>query len=419
MDYKAFLQPFNFQENDIQSEYWREATDYNILLAPTGSGKTLAFLVKALENNVFPLLIISPTRELVLQLSDNFKKFLPTHTVVSCYGGHAIEHELNQLKNNPQIVIGTPGRLLDHMRRDSCDFSQFKQLIIDEYDKLLELNFREEVNQFLAASKWKAIQLCSATKLDHSESILTKFSWKIIDLLKVSKPLLNFYQVEVEESEKVEQLVDFLVAYKNERIIVFCAHREACERIHEHLQYNRVSAAIYHGGLKQSERERAFIKFNRDSERILLCTDLAARGLDLPQVNIVVHYQPALDETTQTHRNGRTGRNGEKGAVVYFAFHPSEYTFPNASKLPLLNAEPSGSYVTLYCDAGRKQKLRKTDFVGFLCQEIGVDGKAINGIDIFDNHAYVTIEGVVYKQIKEQISNTKIKRVSIRMNKCY
>ncbi len=419
MDYKAFLEPFNFQENDIQSEYWHEAKTHNILLAPTGSGKTLAFLVKALENNLFPLLIISPTRELVLQLSENFKKFLPTFPVVSCYGGHAIEHELNQLKNNPQIVIGTPGRLLDHWRRESFEFSDFQQLIIDEYDKLLELNFREEVNQFLTANKWSAIQLCSATKLDNSDSILTKYPWKVIDLLNVSKPLIDFYQLEVEEAEKVEQLVDFLKSYTNERIIVFCTHREACERIIEHLQYNRISAAIYHGGLKQSERERAYIKFNRDSERILLCTDLAARGLDLPQVNIVIHYQPALDETTQTHRNGRTGRNGQHGVVVYFASQPSGYSFPEAYKLPKLNAHPSGTFVTLYCDAGRKQKLRKTDFVGYLCQEMGVDGKAINGIDIFDNHAYVTIEGEVYKRIKEQIANTKIKRVTIRMKKCY
>jgi ATP-independent RNA helicase DbpA len=405
--------------NDIQKEYWAKSNSFSILLAPTGSGKTLAFLLKAHEVNLFPLLVISPTRELVLQLSEHAKKIFPTKMITSCYGGHSIENELNQLKNNPDIIIGTPGRLLDYLERKAIDFTSFQQLIIDEYDKLLELNFRNEINTFIQQANWKQIQLSSATFLNESEDILKQFNWEIVNLLTLQKPDLSYFQLVVKEEEKVEQLIDFLKKYEGKRIIVFCAHREACERIYQHLYDVRIQAAIYHGGLKQSERERAYVKFNRQSEHILVCTDLAARGLDLPQVDIVVHYQDALDEAAGVHREGRTGRNGQHGDVVYFTSDANLYNFPTAYEIKSNTNEKQQAIVTLFCNGGRKQKLRKVDFIGFLCKEMGLPSEAVTGIDIFDNHTYITMLSDWYYPIKEQIQYCKIKKERLIIRVCY
>lgn len=414
-----FLRNFGIVPNAVQQQYWAESSNHAILLAPTGSGKTIAFLVGALSFGEFPLLIISPTRELVLQLADNFKKYLPTYTTVSCYGGHSVENEINQLKNKPQIIITTPGRLMDHLRRKTMYLNDFKQLIIDEYDKLLELNFRLEIDQILDGNTWQNIQLSSATTIHEQDAIFAKFDWKIVDLLAEQKPQIDFYKLVVEETEKVEQLITLLKRFENERIIVFCSHREACERIFDHLYSFGLSAAIYHGGLKQSERERAYVKFNHQSERILVCTDLAARGLDLPQVDLIVHYQLALDEASQTHRNGRTGRNGKKGNVIYFSTNEWDYDFPNIDTINSFVKTPFIERTTLYINAGRKQKLRKVDFIGFFCKEMNIANDSINNVAVFDNHTYLTLLKRDYLSIKHRLKGVKIKKERVLIKECF
>ncbi|MBN9294387.1 MAG: DEAD/DEAH box helicase [Flavobacteriia bacterium] len=406
--------------NNIQKLYWEAASAFSILLAPTGSGKTLAFLVRAEEAGAFPLLIISPTRELALQLVQNCRKILPERTVAACYGGHSVENEENQLKNNPQIVVATPGRLADHTERRTIVLKEFRQLIIDEYDKLLELGFRESTDAVIAASDWQNIQLSSATVLPDFDTKFRSFNWKTINLLDEQQPDIDFYQLFVEDdSEKAEMLLDFLIKFRNERVLVFCSHREACERISDRLHEAGIGSAIYHGGLRQSERERAFIKFNRQSERLLVCTDLAARGLDLPQVDIVIHYQPAKDEATTTHRNGRTGRSGKHGNAVYFTNADYQLSLPLADSLKPNETIHYPDNVTLFCKAGRKQKMRKSDFIGFLCKEIGIPGDAICGVDIFDDHSYVTMKRSVFKKNNSELRQFKLKKERLQFHVCY
>lgn len=415
----ALLKQIGFEKsNDIQTMYWEKAKDFTMLLSPTGSGKTFAFLAQAAQNDLFPLLIVSPTRELVLQLSEQAKKVFPTKMIVNCYGGHSVDSELNQLKNTPDIVVGTPGRLIDFLKRGAIEYQLFQQIIIDEYDKLLELNFREEIQLLLNASKWKKIQLSSATFLKETEQILTQYPWTIVDALDVQKPDISYYYLLHEEDEKADKLKEFLEQFAVQRIIVFCAHREACERIYDFLYSHNMYAAIYHGGLKQSERERAYIKFNRRSERVLICTDLAARGLDLPQVDIVVHYQQALDVAASVHREGRTGRNGTHGTVVYFTTEKKE-SIPSIENLLLKQTEIPVAVVTLYCNAGRKQKLRKVDFIGYLCQKAYIPNEAITAIDIFDNHSYITMEADWYKKVRQDISQFKLKKERLLLRVCY
>lgn len=404
--------------NAMQEAYLANVAPFSVLLAPTGTGKTFAFLVKAHSIGKFPLLLISPTRELAMQLTDNCKKVFPTEMVVNCYGGHSIEHEENQLQNSPTIVVGTPGRLLDHLARKTIDFQSFQHLIIDEYDKLLELNFKEEVQQIMQAADWSAIQLSSATSLSDSDAVYQQYSWVLVDLLNIGQPDLSFYQLPVEQDEKVEELIDLLKKHNGKRTLIFCTHREACDRLHEHLSYNGISSALYHGGLKQSERERAYIKFNRKSASVMVCTDLGARGLDLENVDWIIHYQEALNEETETHRNGRSGRNGEKGIVVYLTDVNVTNSLPLIHSLPV-DEFPVEQLVTLYVDAGRKQKLRKVDFIGFLCQELNVENDAIVGVEVFDVHSYITLEKGAYKKIKDKLKALKIKKVPLRMRLCY
>lgn len=418
MKQHILLQEMGFAgAHPIQEQYWKKAGNYTQLYAPTGSGKTFAFLLQAEVLGRFPCLIISPTRELALQLYQNAKKVWPTRAIAACYGGHAIAHEVNQLQNNPAVVIGTPGRLNDLVGRGVLNINDYQHLIIDEYDKLLELGFQDAVEQLVAPNKWKAIQLSSATPIPSESGSLADYKWEIMSLLNEQKPDIKTYQLTVDDTEKTEQLIDFIAQHPYHRMLVFCAHRDACDRLYEHLAAIDSSVCIYHGGLKQTERERNYIRFLRQSANIMVCTDLAARGLDLPQVEAVIHYQKPIDEATLTHRNGRTGRNGNKGNVIYVETsesqkHPEVKTLPS----PKVKLKP---LITLYCNAGRKQKLRKTDFIGYLCKELEIPGTAIHGIDIFDQHSYITLEKSEFNRHRQSLSKARIKKERVLIRPSY
>lgn len=415
----------------MQAAYFEDKSPFSILLANTGSGKTLAYLVKLIEileqsDASDKVLILCPTRELAHQVAKNWSSLKTERKTVLCYGGHSFKNEAQQFDQNPQVVVATPGRMLDHYRRETPGLEGFSHLIIDEYDKTLEMGFLREINEiYTYAKKLRSIQLISATKIDELPEIIREFTFTTHDFLAAEKPDLSFYSVKAEGHDKLFALVSFLATLKPGPTLIFCTHREATERISKHLSEYGKSNVLFHGGMDQPERERALIKFKNGTENILICTDLAARGLDIPDISYVIHYQFPHTLQDFTHRNGRTARM-QKGGKVYL-IHSEEEPLPEyASTLkiqPEKAPETIGNFqetgwTTLYLSAGRKDKIRKMDIAGFFMKEMNCSTEEIGIIEVFDSYSYIAVKEKKYKKIKDLFHKKKIKKVSVKISLC-
>lgn len=415
----------------MQAAYFEEQSPFSILLANTGSGKTLAFLIKLigiLEQNPAgeQTLVLCPTRELAQQVAKNWSLLKTDRKMVLCYGGHSYKNEAQQLDQHPQIIIGTPGRMLDHYRRETPGLKGFSHLIIDEYDKTLEMGFLREINEiYTYAGKLKSVQLVSATKIDELPEILKDIRFVTQDYLAAEKPDISFHSVEAEGHDKLFALVSFLATLKPGPTLIFCTHREATERISKHLSEYGKSNVLFHGGMDQPERERALVKFRNGTENLLVCTDLAARGLDIPDVSYVVHYQFPHTFQDFTHRNGRTARMQKDGKV--YLIHSAEEPLPEYTSTLKIKAEKAPEaigdfqqtgWTTLYLSAGRKDKIRKMDIAGFFMKEMGCDASEIGIIDVLDAYSYVAVKEKAYHRIKAQFHKSKIKKVSVKISLC-
>lgn len=302
-----------------------------LLLSPTGSGKTLAFLLpilQMLEEDIkgVQCLVLVPTRELGLQIEQVWKKMGTHYKVNMCYGGHAIETEMNNLSNPPALLIGTPGRICDHLERKSFETENIKTLVLDEFDKSLQLGFHEEMSFIIGKlSKINKRILVSATSGVEIPKYTRVIHPTVLDFIDDDAPNenLNLRIVPSKSKDKLETLFQLICSLNSESAIVFCNHREAVERIYDNLTAKGIFATFYHGGLNQEERERALIQFRNASFSYLITTDLGARGLDIPEMNHVIHYHLPLKEDEFTHRNGRTARMLASG-TAYVIVHEAE-----------------------------------------------------------------------------------------------
>jgi superfamily II DNA/RNA helicase len=400
-----------------------------ILLSATGSGKTLAFLMPLLdqldpEEKLCQALIMVPSRELALQIESVLKQMQSGFKVTSCYGGHKREIEENNLVQPPAIIIGTAGRMADHIRRGNINLSKISFLILDEFDKSLELGFLEEMEYIIKSiPSVKKRMLTSAT-----------FTEQIPDFVQMKDPLiLNFLPDNPTESEslrintllspdkdKLDTLLQLICYTGNTSTIVFCNHRDAVERCSEFLNEQGIVNVFYHGGMEQHDREVALCKFRNTSSDILVTTDLASRGLDIANIRNIIHYHLPNDEAAFTHRNGRTARMNTTGNV-YVIYSEEEkmpsYLTENAQVFELperLNMPEKPKWSTLFIAAGKKDKINKIDIVGFLSQKAGLKQDEIGLIEVKDFTAFVAVRkskvGFVLEQIKdEKIKNKKVK----------
>lgn len=415
----------------MQSSYYGDKSNFSILLANTGSGKTLAYQIKLLEilekgPDTEKVLILCPTRELAHQAAKNWSSLKTNRKMVLCYGGHSFKNEAQQFDQNPQIIVATPGRILDHYRRDTKGLEGFTHFVIDEYDKTLEMGFLREINEIYSfANRLKSIQLISATKIDELPEIFSDMQFSTSDFLAEEKPDISFHGVKAEGHDKLFTLVSFLATLKPGPTLIFCTHREATERISKHLSEYGKSNVLFHGGMEQPERERALIKFKNGTENILVCTDLAARGLDIPDISYVIHYQFPHTFQDFTHRNGRTARMQKDGKV--YLIHSAEEPLPEytstlkikSEKAPEIIGEFQDSgWTTLYLSAGRKDKIRKMDIAGFFMKEMQCDASEIGIIDVYDSYSYIAIKKKKYNKIKSLFFKTKIKKISVKITDC-
>lgn len=432
MNASTYLAKLNIKAlNEMQESAIGAIQDNNelILLSATGSGKTLAFLMPLLdqldpEEKLCQALIMVPSRELALQIESVLKQMQSGFKVTTCYGGHKREIEENNLVQPPAIIIGTAGRMADHIRRGNVNLSKISFLILDEFDKSLELGFLEEMEYIIKSiPSVKKRMLTSAT-----------FTEQIPDFVQMKDPLiLNFLPDNPTESEslrintllspdkdKLDTLLQLICYTGNTSTIVFCNHRDAVERCSEFLNEQGIVNVFYHGGMEQHDREVALCKFRNTSSDILVTTDLASRGLDIANIRNIIHYHLPNDEAAFTHRNGRTARMNTTGNV-YVIYSEEEkmpsYLTENAQVFELperLNMPEKPKWSTLFIAAGKKDKINKIDIVGFLSQKAGLKQDEIGLIEVKDFTAFVAVRkskvGFVLEQIKdEKIKNKKVK----------
>ncbi|MBK7031426.1 MAG: DEAD/DEAH box helicase [Bacteroidales bacterium] len=399
-----------------------------VLLSPTGSGKTLAFLLPILKliDETIPgvqVLILAPSRELALQIEQVFRSMGTEFKVNCCYGGHPMKVEINNLKHPPAVLVGTPGRVADHIRRNTFDTSSVKTIILDEFDKSLEFGFKDEMSFIISELQYLKKRFLTSA----SEAIA------IPDFAGVSSPVrLNFLSdkhpaglqlkaVVSEGRDKLDALFSLICKLGNKTTLVFCNHREAVERISELLDDKGLVHGIYHGGLEQEERERALIKFRNGSHRILITTDLASRGLDIPEIENVIHYQFPTTADAFMHRNGRTARMHAEGTSYLIMGEGDHFpTFlkekPEYVDLPANPRLPDNSaWDTLFVAAGKKDKINKTDIVGLLIQKGKLHKDEIGLIEVLDYSSFVAVKRDKLDKVVQLLRFEKIKKKSVKI----
>lgn len=416
--------------NPMQKKMMEQASESKdiILLSPTGSGKTLAFILPVLKllrpsTGRVQVVVIAPSRELVIQIAKIINSIAPDFKVTSLYGGHKVEDEVNSLGAGTDIIVATPGRLLDHINRRNIDVLPTRILVLDEFDKSLELGFEKEMKKIVDRLKnVSRIILTSATNADVLPDFLSLTNPVTINYLEDNSKLksrMRVHRVDSDENDKLKTLASLLDEIAKEkdggRSIIFVNHRESAERVAQFLRKAGYPAVLYHGALDQQQRETAVATFNNGTYPILVATDLAARGLDIENVKSIIHYHQALTPETYTHRNGRTARVDKEGDIYvligpkedvkeFTEFDDTKYVSGEYSR----NPEQSG-FDTLRFSAGKKEKLSKGDIVGFLVKEGGADGKRLGKIDVYDHYSLAAVPADETNKILDNIKGKKIK----------
>ena len=400
-----------------------------ILLAPTGSGKTLAYLLPLLDRlqpgiDSTQALIIVPSRELALQIEQVFKTMSTGHKITCCYGGHLRETEENNLQEAPALIVGTAGRLADHLRRGSIRTENIHTLILDEFDKSLELGFEEEM-KFIVGSLHGVQKrlLTSATDTrDIPAFIGLKDPVKLNFITGETKEMLDFRVVYSDINDKLETLFRLICHIGDRSAIVFLNHRESVQRTSDYLKEKGIVNVYYHGAMEQVERDSALGKFRNGSSNVLVTTDLASRGLDIPNIRYIIHYHLPSTEEIFLHRNGRTARMDASGTVVMI-INPDEkipdYVHEEAipielSEEPVLPEKPKWS--TLFIPLGKKNKVNKVDIVGFLTNKGQLKKEDIGLIEVKDFISFVAVRRSRVGHTLEQIKQEKIKGKKVKID---
>lgn len=404
------------------------------LLSPTGSGKTIAYLFPLVcdidtSNDKPQAIIVSPSRELAKQIGDVETSMKSAVRCVSCYGGHTAmaEHKTIEGKK-PHIVVGTPGRLIDHLTKENFDGSGIKTIVFDEFDKCLEFGFKDEIMQLLQLlPSLDRYLFISATDTERTTAFFSdggttylpdNGSFKVYDYRSgetVTKRI-SIHIVNSPEKDKLDSLRSLLLANGTANSIVFLNYRTAVERTYQYLKSQGFYCEMFHGGMEQEHREKSLYKFINGTSNILVSTDLASRGLDMPDVDNVIHYHLPQTEESYIHRNGRTARWEAEGNS-FFIIGPEESVPEYIKDYDTIEIVPDNSkpeapeWTSIYIGKGKKDKISKVDILGFICKQGGVSGGDVGRIDVRDNFSFVAVRRQVARQILLSVRGLKIKGV--------
>ena len=399
-----------------------------VLLSPTGSGKTLAFLLPLLttfttEEKKIQALIIAPSRELALQIETVFRSLGAGYKVNCCYGGHPIRTEKKSLEHPPTVLIGTPGRILDHIERGNINLDTVRTLILDEFDKSLELGFTNEMKEILShlpgVRRRVLTSATAAVPIPDFTRITAPIRLSFLKETKESKGL-TLRVVKSPARDKLETLYKLLVEMNGRSSLVFCNFRDAVERVSSYLTEMGIDNECFHGGMEQPERERALSLFRNGSATVFISTDLASRGLDIPDVQNVIHYHLPVNEEAYVHRNGRTARMHAEGNAFlilndieevpeYVTREPDEFFLPEASRQPILS-----EWVTLTINRGKRDKLSKKDVVGFLFQKGGLEKDDLGVVEVKESCSFAAVKRDKLSGLLDRIRDEKIKNMKAK-----
>lgn len=434
MNTNEILEKLGIEMNAMQNEAYDailHSRNDVVVLSPTGSGKTLAYLMPLVQlvdadSDEVQAIVITPGRELALQSAEVLKSMGSGLRGMACYGGRPTMDEHRVLRQvKPQIIFGTPGRLNDHLEKRNILADDIKYLVIDEFDKCLEMGFQDEMSALI--DKVQNVDrhfLLSATKAEEIPHFLrrdkkakvTNISY--LDSEEQVPDRIGIYQVNSPEKDKLESLKQLLLSLGDQSTIVFLNYRQSVERVDDFLRQQGFATSAFHGGLEQQEREDALYKFSNGSANVFVSTDLGSRGLDIPDIDNIIHYHIPETEDNYIHRVGRTARWDKQGRA-FFLLSPGEhlpeyvdsevriYEIPDTTGMKPSEAKMA----TVYIGKGKKDKISKGDIVGFICKNANLQGKEIGKIDVKDRYSYVAVPRKKLRQVINSCKGVKIKGI--------
>ena len=397
-----------------------------ILLSPTGTGKTLAFLLPVIEtldpnSSEVQALILVPSRELAIQIEQVVRNMGSGFKVNAVYGGRPMSKDKIELKHIPAILIGTPGRIADHFANERFAKTHIKTLILDEFDKSLEVGFEYEMrgiinqlttlNKRILTSASQGVEIPEFIKLDQAKTI-NYLKKKVASKLEVKTVIAA-------AKNKSETLVDLILHIGNQPGIVFCNLKDSVNKVSAFLAKNKISHSCFSGGMEQRDRERSLIKFRNGTSQILIATDLAARGIDIPELKFIIHYELPKASEEFTHRNGRTARVDAKGTAYVLKWEKENLpVFIKKSKIEDISKRAprkSQYWETLFISGGRKDKISKGDIAGLFFKQGNITKDQLGNIELKQDCAFVAVPLTIANDLIEKLNNTRLKKKKVRV----
>ncbi|KQC33671.1 helicase [Nonlabens sp. YIK11] len=414
-------------EMQVAAQEAISSQDEVVLLSPTGTGKTLAFLlplVQLLDAQVEKVqaLILVPSRELAIQIEQVLREMGSGFKVNAVYGGRSGSGDKILLSTPPAILIGTPGRVADHLRRGHIDVTQLETLVLDEFDKSLETGFESEMREIAESlPKVRKKILTSATQKVGIPPFMKMANPKRLIFINDQEPNLELKIVVSPTPDKLATLRQLIAHLGSKRGIIFCNLKDTIAEVSDYLWDRDIQHSVFYGGLEQLDRERALIKFRNGTHKILLATDLAARGIDVPELDYIIHYQLPYKREEFIHRNGRTARMHASGTAYMIKFQQQELPdfIENASLLELSDskkAKPDQEWETLYISGGRKDKISKGDIAGLFFKQGNLTRDELGVIELKQDCAFVAVPYEKAYELINTLNNSKIKKRKVRIS---
>ncbi len=399
-----------------------------ILLSPTGTGKTLAFLLPLIERlsvdiSEVQALILVPSRELALQIEQVIREMGTGYKANAIYGGRAGAKDKVDLRHRPAILVGTPGRIADHIRRESFSLNEIKTLVLDEFDKSLEVGFEAEMKEIIWSlpNVSKKI-LTSATQPKDLPVFMALREPFYINYLKDGVSELAIKVIQSPKKDKLETLGQLLQKLGKQPGIIFCNFKESIDRVSDYLRDLGIEHGNFYGGLEQRDRERSLIMFRNGTYNILLATDLAARGIDVPEIQFIIHYHLPIKAEEFTHRNGRTARMHQSGTA--YVLQGADEKLPDfiqaetssIDQITTENTTKDTEWTTLFISGGRKDKISKGDIAGLFFKESSLKKDDLGVIELKQDCAFAAVKTAKVKQLLKEVNNSKLKKKKVRIS---
>ena len=413
--------------NPMQEETIKAIHSSNnvVLLSPTGTGKTVAFLLPIIEKldpgcDEIQALILVPSRELAIQIEQVTRQMGTGYKANAVYGGRAGAKDKVDLKHRPAILIGTPGRVADHLRRETFPVDKISTLVLDEFDKSLEIGYESEMKEI--ATKLPNIRkriLTSASQEVEIPQFVGLKNQKVIDYLDEGTPQLTVKTVISPTKDKLETLVELLCHLGNQPGIIFCNFKDTIQKVSDFLTENKISHDCFYGGMEQKDRERALIKFRNGTNQLIVATDLAARGLDIPEIKFIIHYELPHKSHEFTHRNGRTARMFNDGTAYVLKWKnenlPDFIQDAAIEKIQQASVPSPSKWTTLFVSGGRKDKISKSDIAGLFLKQGKLSPDQLGVIELKQDCAFVSVDKSKAKQLIQLTDNSKLKNKKVRI----